>query len=86
MREWDTIGVKDVPEAQDEYDRYADKAYVMLMDERQSVEEIAAYLLDIESQWMGLGDTPAARRRSRRTAETLYSMLPEFEAESNDPY
>jgi hypothetical protein len=32
LHDWDPIGIQDVPEASDEYDRYVDKAYVMLMD------------------------------------------------------
>jgi hypothetical protein len=40
MREWDPIGVRDAPEAQDEYDSYVGKAYVMLMDEGATVNMI----------------------------------------------
>ena len=29
LQEWDPIGIRDAPEASDEYDRYADRAYVM---------------------------------------------------------
>jgi len=42
LRDWDPIGIQDIAEASDEYDRYADKAYVMLMDERATAESIAA--------------------------------------------
>jgi hypothetical protein len=31
MREWDPIGVADVPEAQDEYDSYISQTYGMLI-------------------------------------------------------
>jgi len=81
MREWDPIGVDGVPEAVDEYDTYAAKAYVMLMYENASADAIAAYLLNIESDYMGLGDTPRARQSAARTAELLVAMKPEFEAE-----
>jgi hypothetical protein len=33
LRNWDPIGVCGIPEAKNEYDTYADKAYVMLMDD-----------------------------------------------------
>jgi hypothetical protein len=42
LHDWDPIGIQDIPEASDEYDRYADKAYVMLMDERATADRIAA--------------------------------------------
>ena len=41
MRDWDPIGVAGFGEAADEYDTYADKAYVMLMDEHASADAIA---------------------------------------------
>ena len=41
---WDPIGVARVREVSDEYDAYADKAYVMLMDEKASSDDIANYL------------------------------------------
>ena len=42
MHEWDPIGVRDVPQAQDEYDSYVGRVYVMMMDERATHEAIAA--------------------------------------------
>lgn len=71
MREWDPIGVKDVPEAQDEYDAYADKAYVMVMHEDASVEQIADYLHHVETQHMGLGQSNEAKDRARKVAIAL---------------
>jgi hypothetical protein len=44
MRDWDPIGGAGMPEAADEYDVYADRAYVMLMGERATAEAIAASL------------------------------------------
>lgn len=54
MREWDPIGVCDEAEAQDEYDAYVGKVYVMLMDERAIAETIAAYLFDVATEHMGV--------------------------------
>jgi hypothetical protein len=73
MREWDPIGVADVPECQDEYDNYVAKAYVMLMDEGADSARIAAYLLDIAQNYMGVF-SPTLPERSRRTAEALVAM------------
>jgi hypothetical protein len=79
MREWDPIGVADAPEAADEYDRYAAKAYVMLMDERADEKRIAAYLFDVATKSMGLSDTDRLTERSNRTATILVGLRPEFE-------
>ncbi|MGO9062080.1 MAG: hypothetical protein ACLQU2_32640 [Candidatus Binataceae bacterium] len=79
MREWDPIGMSDAPEAQDEYDRYVAKAYVMLMDEGASREEIASYLRWAEEDWMGLA--PADLARIARVVDALFAMLPLFKAD-----
>jgi len=41
LRDWDPIGVYGISEATDEYDTYANRAYVMLMDEGATASEIA---------------------------------------------
>lgn len=79
MRDWDPIGVAGMPEAADEYDRYVDRAYVMLMDERATAEAIAAYLFEIATQRMGLSDIANLTDRSDRVARTLLRLRPEFE-------
>ena len=78
IREWDPIGVAGVPEAADEYDRYAARAYVMLMDERATAGAIAAYLLDIAARHMGLSSATLAER-SEQTATALVALRPELE-------
>jgi hypothetical protein len=78
MREWDPIGVKDVPEAQDEYDAYVDKTYVMLMHENASAEQIADYLYGIETEYMGLGSSQGALDRSRSVAHSFVAMKTQF--------
>ncbi len=78
MQEWDPIGVAGVPEAADEYDRYAARAYVMLMDERADTRRIAAYLLEIATKNMGLSGATLAER-SERAAEALVALRHEFE-------
>ena len=79
MENWDPIGVAGVPEAADEYDAYADRAYVMLMDERANAGAIAAYLLDIATKHMGLSDSADIADSSNRTASMLIELRPEFE-------
>jgi hypothetical protein len=79
LQDWDPIGIRDAPEASDEYDRYADRAYVMLMDERATVEVIAAYLYEIAAEHMGFGRHPRIAEHSRSVAETLVRLRPEFE-------
>jgi hypothetical protein len=79
MRDWDPIGVAAMPEAADEYDRYADRAYVMLLDEHATAEAIAAYLFEIATIRMGLSDIANLADRSDRVARTLVTLRPEFE-------
>jgi len=78
MREWDPIGVAGIPEAADEYDAYANKAYVMLMDDRATAEEISAYLFEIATNHMGLSGTGNLAERSDRAAKILFAMRLEF--------
>ncbi|HUX45901.1 MAG TPA: hypothetical protein VMV57_14225 [Terracidiphilus sp.] len=55
MDQWDPIGVRDFPEAADEYDRYIGDVYELLM--RRAVgRKIADYLRTIEVGRMGLTD------------------------------
>jgi hypothetical protein len=78
LHDWDPIGVRDIPEASDEYDTYADKAYVMLMVERATADMIAAYLFKIAAEHMGLGHQAQLEKVSRTVAETLIALRPEF--------
>jgi hypothetical protein len=75
LREWDLIGVG---RAQDEYDAYVGKVYVMLMDEHATAEAIAAYLFEVATGHMGLSD-PELAERSKNTAELLIGLRPHFE-------
>jgi hypothetical protein len=75
-REWDPIGV--YPEAADEYDTYADKAYVMLMNEGATAATIASYLFSTATHYMGLSATPELRDRCDHAADLLVALRPEF--------
>jgi hypothetical protein len=79
LRNWDPIGVCGIPEAKDEYDTYADKAYLMLMDDGATASAIAAYLMKIATEHMGLSDRGWLAERSDHVAELLVSLRAEFE-------
>jgi hypothetical protein len=78
LHEWDPIKIAGMG-PDDEYDSYADKAYVMLMDERATETEIAAYLFDVATEHMGLSDRDRLAERSEHVAQLLISIRPEFE-------
>ncbi len=70
QKEWDPIGVADVPEAQDEYESYVPQIYAMLI-RRQPISEIFDYLWWIETEHMELrGD----RAHTLRIAAKLASL------------
>ncbi len=53
LNEWDPIGVRDIPEANDEYDAYVANIYKMLISHK-SIHEICDYLWEVETKYMGL--------------------------------
>lgn len=59
---WDPIGVRDVPEAQDEYDAYVGRVFAMLMEQRASADEISAWLYAVATEHMGNGAPPLAQK------------------------
>jgi len=78
LREWDPIGINHICPA-DEYDAYADKVYVMLMDERATAEEIAVFLLQVATEYMGLALDAEQIQRSELIAIALIKLRSEFE-------
>ena len=50
---WDPIGIKDVPNAQDEYDSYIGRVYELLMGNSPD-RELAEYLFAVVHDLMGL--------------------------------
>ena len=52
LEEWDPIGVRDEPNAQDEYDGYLGGVYELLA-RAATEDEIAAHLREIETVRMG---------------------------------
>jgi hypothetical protein len=71
LRDWDPIGVNDVPEAQDEYDSYVGGVYRMLAS-ACSEDEIIDHLWRIESHNMGL--LTADRESLRPVATKLMNL------------
>jgi len=62
MAEWDPIGVKGVPDAQDEYDAYVGKVAAMLR-ESATDDQLFDYLHSVETAHMGLrGDAARVRQ------------------------
>lgn len=71
MNDWDPIGVRDVPEAQDEYDAYVSEIY-RLLSRRCTATELFEYLWWAETEHMGLrGD----RQRTGSVADRLVELL-----------
>ena len=72
LKEWDPIGVKDVPQAQDEYDSYAPHIYTLITTRQH---ELSDYLWWLETEHMGLtGD----RKATEQFAERLLSVAREI--------
>lgn len=66
LKEWDPIGVGDVPEAQDEYDSYVSAISRMIRDGK-AVDELYAHLRWIECERIGLdGDEAHTRNIANR--------------------
>ena len=56
---WDPIGVKETPQARDEYHSYLPRVFARLIEEARD-HEIASYLVEVERSSMGL--TPNKER------------------------
>jgi len=76
LQEWDPIGVKGVPEAQDEYDSYVWGVYSRLI-RQASEQELFDYLWEMETDDMGLyGDAS----RTQAIVEKLMALRAELES------
>ncbi|MFL6590394.1 MAG: hypothetical protein ACJ8M4_09500 [Chthoniobacterales bacterium] len=53
LREWDPIGVRDIPGAHDEYDSYAMPLYLFLRS-KPSADAVVDHLYRLETRQMGL--------------------------------
>ena len=55
-RNWDPIGLRDMPDSQDEYDAYVGGVYRLLVS-GASVRELAEHLAAVETEALGFADT-----------------------------
>ncbi len=65
---WDPIGVSDAPGARDEYWAYLPRVFKMLI-EQSSEDRIVDYLLEIETERMGLDPD---KENAKHVVEILY--------------
>jgi hypothetical protein len=70
LEEWDPIGVRGIPEAQDEYDGYVPDVHRLLM-RRASALEVFEYLWQVEAEHMGL---PGNRAHTQEIAARLVAL------------
>jgi hypothetical protein len=71
LREWDPIGVQDIPDAQDEYDAYVSSIYKLLVSGKPE-HKLFDYLWWIETEHMGLtGD----RQQKMAIAKKLHELI-----------
>ncbi len=69
LKDWDPIGIADVPQAQDEYDAYVPQVARLVAGGRSTVE-LSEYLLHLETDVLGLlGDRERARAVAGKLAE-----------------
>jgi hypothetical protein len=77
LKEWDPIGLGEIPEAVDEYDAYVSPLYKLLVSERPKCE-IIDYLWWLETEHMGLiGD----RQGTERFADRLLQLREMMDSE-----
>ena len=74
LREWDPIGVGDIPEAQDEYDSYVGQVHGLLL-RREPLYKMVDFLWWAETDHMGLCGN---RRRTEQVAERLLRLPDEM--------
>ena len=74
-REWDPIGVQDIPEAQDEYHAYVGPVCSRLI-RHAPAREIAEYLWWVKTDQMGL---PGNHPRTLAVADQLVCLQAELE-------
>lgn len=77
-RDWDPIGISEIPGApKDEYDRYADRVFAMLADDRTAEKSIAAYLYEVAISSMGLTRHERQAEKADRVAKLLVGLRDE---------
>ena len=79
MRDWDPIGVADIPEAADEYDSYVSQVHGLLI-RREPLYKMVDFLWWVETEHMGLRGN---RRRTEHVADQLL-RLPSESSQSTE--
>jgi hypothetical protein len=69
---WDPIGVREMPQARDEYQAYVPKVAGFLLQHKKK-EELEAYLHWLATEHMGLTDTNEGRAHTKKVVEILYA-------------
>lgn len=72
MQDWDPIGVRNVPQARDEYDGYARPIAAMLAT-KISVSDLSKHLLEIETKSMGLAGNQARALAVAQKLRAIYA-------------
>jgi len=78
LRDWDPIGVADIPEAQDEYDSYIPGIYGRLIRHIPE-KELFDHLWQIQTEHMALFGNHG---KTQRVTEKLLALNTEFESTS----
>ena len=71
IKEWDPIGIRHIPEAQDEYDQYIPQIYQMLISSKPK-HELFDYLWELERDHMALSGN---HQKTERCAEMLLKLI-----------
>ena len=79
-QDWDPIGVPGLPD--DEYNRYADAAYVMLIYDQADARSIADYLYETATVYIGMTPYVGLREKCDRVGTSIFSLRREFEENS----
>lgn len=70
LKEWDPIGIQDIPEAQDEYDSYISSIYKLIKSSKTE-SELFEYLWWIETEHMGLSGN---KTHTKAIAQKLFML------------
>ena len=77
---WDPIGLSGTESwPEDEYDSYLLQAAGRLWN-GASRQEVASYLVSIETEYMGLGEAPGIQQRANEVADALRKYVTELRA------
>jgi hypothetical protein len=79
LRDWDPIGVSNVPQASDEYDAYLDEICVILMHDCADAAAVEARLWEIATNYMGISPADWLSKRCSETASRLIGLRPQLE-------